>query len=134
MTAPNVKSLIRALGKDLTLVRASGAAFNAQTGGYGERTYAFYNFRGIMKAFRTEEIDNSNVLATDKKLLVDASSLAIEPEVGDYINAQLTPTSEDSVVEEGVLTSGSLLSGRKILSTRRIEPRGVVVAFTCQLR
>ena len=124
MTAPNVKSLIRALGKDLTLVRASGAVFNPQTGGYDGKIYTPYGFRGIMKAFRTEEIDNSSVLATDVKLLMDASSLAVEPEVGDHISTELISILED----------GSLLSGRKILSTRRIEPRGVVVAFTCQLR
>ena len=49
-------------------------------------TVETFNSSGVFGKFNSEEVDGSNILYTDERLLILQSQLSTRPEIGDVIN------------------------------------------------
>lgn len=118
--ALSVTRLLRSRGYQIPLHKNVQATYNVVSGGYEAEGIQTFDFQGVFINFSTEEIDGTNVLATDRKLLIDAGSLSSIPAVGDMVS--------------GSVVQGKVVGGSKIMSVRDFVPNGVTVAYTCQVR
>lgn len=67
-----------------TLTRVTGSDYDPITGDETQTTDTF-DSRGVFGGFKTEQVDDQHILATDEKLTVLQNELGTTPEIGDDI-------------------------------------------------
>lgn len=108
----DVTKLLATHGYALTLKRLKvGGSYDTTTGAVTGGTTSTATIRGVFIDYNERDIDGTNVLADDRKLLVQADGLTLTPEVGDLI--------DDEVRLERV---------------RRLKSGDTVIAYICQTR
>ncbi len=70
-----------------TLTRVTGADYDPLTGDETQTTDTF-DSRGVFGDFKTEQVDDQHILATDEKLAVLQNELGTEPLIGDDITGK----------------------------------------------
>jgi hypothetical protein len=120
--AVSVTQLLRRQGRDVPFARivATTPVYDPATGTYAQPTPTTATLRGVMTNFMAEEIDGSRVLDEDRKLLLDATSGAFVPQVGDIV--------------DGTVAGNAVTGGMKIERFRPIAPNGTPTAYVCQVR
>lgn len=83
--AEDVAFLLAEHGYDLTLTRQVPGAYNPATGLMGAATTATHTIRGVFIAYEQEHINNTTILADDRKLLIQAKGIPVVPKMGDTI-------------------------------------------------
>jgi len=118
----SVTPLLRTQGRDVVLTRIASAnpVYDATTGTYTTPPPTSGTLRGVMIDFAAEEIDGTRILDQDRKLLLDATSGAFVPALGD--------------IADGVVFSGNVTGGFKVERVRAIAPNGTPTAYVCQVR
>jgi len=113
---------MRAQGRDVVLTRIAAATpvYNAATGTYTVPAPVSGTLRGVMIDFAAEEIDGTRILDEDRKLLLDATSGAFVPVLGDIV--------------DGTVSGSSVTGGLKVERVRAIAPNGTPTAYVCQVR
>ncbi len=70
-----------------TLTRVTGTGYDPLTGDETQTTDTF-DSRGVFGGFKTEQVDNQHILATDEELTVLQNELDTTPEIGDDITGK----------------------------------------------
>ena len=113
MQDEDVAFLMAEHGYDLTLTRAgTGGAYDPVTGtitGAGAVTTAVV--RGVFIEYESQRINNTTILADDRKLLLQAKDIPVEPEIGDKVGTM-----------------------RIVGPVRKIQSGDTVLAYTAQTR
>ena len=73
--------------RSFTLTRVTGTDYDPLTGEETQTTETFQG-RGVFGGFKTEQVDNEHILATDEKLTVLQSEISTDPEIGDDIGGK----------------------------------------------
>lgn len=81
----------------------TGGEYDPATGTFLPSTDDKYQIKGVFTNFDIKEIDGTNVLHTDQKVLIAAGSLPIMPKSGDTI--------KDSGAEYAVVNTNSIKPG-----------------------
>ena len=105
-----VVRLLEKRGSDLSFTRQVGGSYNAQTGTVTGGTPTTIPFRGVFINYDDRNIDGTLVQTGDRRLLVSATSIGSPPAQGDVV------------------------SGHRVVNVRAIAPKGVAIAYTCQVR
>ena len=118
----SVTNILRTQGRDVVLTRIAAATpvYDAATGTYTTPTPVSGTLRGVMIGFAAEEIDGTRILDQDRKLLLDATSGAFVPMLGDIV--------------DGTVVGGNVTGGTEIERVREIAPNGTPTAYMCQVR
>ena len=118
----SVTRILRTQGRDVVLTRISADApvYNAATGTYTTPSPVSGTLRGVMIDFAAEEIDGTRILDQDRKLLLDATSGAAVPALGDIV--------------DGNVNGPNVIGGFKVERVRAIAPKGTPTAYVCQVR
>ena len=113
MQEDDVAFLLAEHGYDLTLTRAgSGGSYDAETGTItGGAADATYSIRGVFIEYRAEQINNTTILANDRKLLIQAKGIPVAPQIGDNVG-----------------------DVRIVGPVRKIQSGSTVLAYTAQVR
>ena len=113
---------MRTQGRDVVLTRIAAVApvYDAATGTYTVPTPVSGTLRGVMIDFAAEEIDGTRILDEDRKLLLDATSGAFVPVLGD--------------IADGTVSGPNVIGGFKVERVRAIAPNGTPTAYVCQVR
>lgn len=113
MQDEDIAFLLDEHGYDLTLVQAgSGGTYDTTTGaitGAGAPTSS--TVRGVFIEYMAEYINNTTILANDRKLLLQARGIPVEPRLGDTV--------------DGLEIVGPV---------RKIQSGETVIAYTAQTR
>lgn len=108
----DVARLLATHGYDLTLNRVKvGGTYNTTTGAVTGGSTLTATIRGVFIDYNEQDVDGTNVLADDRKLLVQADGLTLVPEVGDFVDDEV-----------------------RIERVRRIQSGATVIAYICQTR
>lgn len=110
MLENEVANLLADYGTDLTLTRLNGSVYNPATGSMSAGTTATFTIRGVFINYREEQIDNTSIRASDRKLLIQGKGLLTTPQIKDRV------------------------SGVEIIDVRRIQAGNTVIAYACQTR
>lgn len=100
-------------GYDLTLTRAgSGGTYDTATGTMtGASAPVSETIRGVFIEYMAGHINNTTILANDRKLLLRAKDIPVEPKLGDTVD------------------------GLKIVGpVRTVQSGDTVIAYTAQMR
>ena len=63
----------------------ASTTYNPVTGAFTEPAQVSYTISGIFTSFKTEDIDNTAILANDRKFMVPAIDLSFVPQENDYL-------------------------------------------------
>lgn len=108
----DVTRLIATHGYTLTLKRVKvGGAYNTTTGVVEGGATSTGTIRGVFINYLEQDVDGTNVLADDRKLLVQADGLTLTPETGDFVDEEV-----------------------RIERVRKIQSGDTVIAYVCQTR
>jgi hypothetical protein len=108
----DVTRLLATHGYDLTLKRVKvGGTYDTTTGTVTGGATSTATIRGVFIDYNEQDIDGTNVLADDRKLLVQADGLTLVPEVGDFVDDEV-----------------------RIERVRKIQSGATVIAYICQTR
>lgn len=110
MLENEVAQLLADYGTDLMLTRLNGSTYNPATGSMSAGTPATFTIRGVFINYREEQIDNTSIRASDRKLLIQGKGLLTTPQIKDRV------------------------SGVEIIDVRRIQAGNTVIAYACQTR
>lgn len=110
MLDDDIAYLLDEHGVDLTLTRIAGSAYDPSTGIMSAGTTATFTIRGVFINYREEQIDNTSIRASDRKLLIQGKGLLTTPQIKDRV------------------------SGVEIIDVRRIQAGNTVIAYACQTR
>lgn len=105
-----VVDLMDEFGSAMTLTRQVGGVYNAQTGAVSGGTPATFAFRGVFVNYDDANIDGTLVKRGDRRLLMRATGMTTEPALGDVV------------------------SEHRIIDVRPVAPKGVAIAYSCQVR
>lgn len=105
-----IVDLMQENGSDLTLARQVGGSYNSQTGIVAGGTTATFTFRGVFINYDDKHIDGTLVERGDRRLLMQARGMTTAPLLGDVVD------------------------GHRIIDVRPIAPKGVAIAYACQVR
>lgn len=110
MLSDAVNTLLAKFGSSLTLIRVSGATYNAGTGQTSTGTTTNFTIRGVFINYSDELMDGTIVRVGDRRLLVSPSGSTTVPQIGDAVG------------------------GLKLIDVRSYAPQGVAIAWACQAR
>jgi len=110
MLAQDVVSLLKDFGSPLTLLRPGVGAYNPATGKTAAATPTSFTVQGVFISYEDGNVDGTVVRAGDRRLLVSAQGSTTTPAIGDRVN------------------------GLQVVDVRTFAPRGVAVAWACQMR
>ena len=113
MQDEDVEILMAEHGYDLTLTRAaSGGTYDAATGKITGATGAVTaTVRGVFIEYESQRINNTTILADDRKLLLQARGIPVVPQINDHVG-----------------------DVRIVGPVRRIQSGDTVLAYTAQVR
>lgn len=83
--ATTFNSALAGIMYDLTLVRTVQTSGNAWDASSGTQSSTTYTGKGLVELYSNYEIANSMAQATDRKILIMAASLTIEPKPDDVV-------------------------------------------------
>jgi len=110
MLARDTALLMRDFGSTLTLTRPGVGAYNPATGKTAAATPTSFTVRGVFVNYEDKNVDGTVVRAGDRRLLVSTQGSSTTPAIGDRVN------------------------GLQVVDVRTIAPRGVAIAWACQMR
>ena len=73
--------------RSFTLTRVTGTDYDPLTGEEAQTAETFQG-RGVFGGFKTEQVDNEHILATDEKLTALQSEISTDPVIGDDIGGK----------------------------------------------
>jgi len=113
MQDDDIEYLMQDHGYDLTLTRAgSGGIYDTATGAItGAATDVSVTVRGVFIEYESQRINNTTILADDRKLLMQAKDIPVEPQIGDKVG-----------------------DVRIVGPVRKIQSGSTVLAYTAQTR
>ena len=80
--ATTAKSLLAEFGQTITITRSTAGTYDAVTGAVTAGTTATYLAKGVLKQYKSNLIDGTRILSTDRELIIDDT---IEPFLDDII-------------------------------------------------
>jgi hypothetical protein len=110
MLARDTGLLLRDFGSALTLARPGVGTYDPATGKTSTPTATTFTVRGVFINYEDKNVDGTVVRAGDRRLLVSAQGSTTAPAIGDRVG------------------------GLQVVDVRTIAPRGVAVAWACQMR
>jgi hypothetical protein len=108
--AQDVGRLMQDFGAALTLARPSVGTYNPATGAMPASTSTNFTVQGVFVNYEDRNVDGTVVRAGDRRLLVSAQGSTTIPQIGDRV------------------------SGLQVIDVRTVAPRGVTIAWACQMR
>lgn len=111
MLAEDVAHLLEDHGYDVSVEREGPLQYNPETGTTDPSTITG-TIRGVFINYEQEYINNTTILADDRKILVQAKDIELVPKIGD-------------VLDDDVQIVGPV---------RKIQSGDTVVAYTAQTR
>lgn len=109
-----IYKLLKEKGWTMTLRRKTQGTYNPSSGVTGQST-TNHSFTGVMLSVKSEQIDGTTVLQSDRQCIMSSIGLTV------------TPTLNDSIVDD----DGTLY---KIFRVQKIRQKDSVIAFICLVR
>lgn len=110
--ANTASGLLKNYGKQLTFTRSVKGTYNPSNGSFASESTTTYKAYGAVLSYKAIEVDGTNILSSDLKLILEKSKK--EPQVNDTV-----------VIDSKVYF---------VISVSPIKPAGVGVVTNCQLR
>jgi len=110
MLSRDTARLLQDFGSALALIRPGVGAYTPATGKMAATTPQTFTIQAVFINYEDKNVDGTVVRAGDRRLLVSAQGSSTAPAIGDRVE------------------------GLQIVDVRTIAPRGVPVAWACQMR
>lgn len=108
-----VAEVLKATGRDMVLRKVTRGTYTPGSGMAADTTED-YSFRGAITRFKTERIDNTTILSTDKQCTLSAKGIDVEPDP------------KDLVIDNDITY--------QIISVEELREKNIIVGYICQLR
>ena len=111
LLADDIAFLLDEHGYDVTVSRESDESYNPETGEF-ESTTLTGTIRGVFINYEQDYINNTTILADDRKLLIQAKGIEMVPKMGDVLDGDV----------------------QIVGPVRKIQSGDTVIAYTAQTR
>jgi hypothetical protein len=81
----NIEQAMQDYGRDLTLRTVDEGTYDPTTGSTTGDSTSDFTFRGLLHAFKFKDLQDSNILDTDRKCIVSVDGFSPLPDRGDQV-------------------------------------------------